>query len=379
MILGIDASHIRAGGGLTHLAELLKAANPRKVGVDQVVVWGGSATLARLSAGPWLTLVHEQELDRSSIHRARWQRFRLKSRLQSAKCDLLFAPSGSYTGGFRPFVTMSRNLLPFEPAERGRFGVSKTRARYHVLERTQTSTLRRAAGVIFLTEIARRQVVARTGPLAAKTEVIPHGLSPRFALPPRSQDPIGDYSVAKPFRWLYTSIVNMYKHQWHVAEAAVQLHAAGFPLVLDLVGPAYAPAERKLASVLARIDPGGKVVRYRGAVPHEAIDETYRAADAFIFASSCETFGQIILEAMAAGLPVAASDRSAIPEVAGDAAMYFDPEDPRSIAEVMRRVMEDHRRREDMSKASVARAAMFDWEKCADRTFKFLSDVARSA
>ena len=54
MRIGIDASNLRQGGGITHLAELLRAANPQLHGFTEIVVWGGDVSLSRLSDEPWL-------------------------------------------------------------------------------------------------------------------------------------------------------------------------------------------------------------------------------------------------------------------------------------------------------------------------------------
>src|SRR5438477_11803340 len=127
MRLGIDASNLRVGGGLTHLVELVRAAQPAAHSIDVVTVWGGRATLAQLPADrAWLQRRHDPMLDRPLPVRLFWRRARLP-RLARSACDLLFAPGGVGGGSFEPFVTMSRNMLPFEPAEARRYGVGGMR------------------------------------------------------------------------------------------------------------------------------------------------------------------------------------------------------------------------------------------------------------
>lgn len=109
--LGIDASNIRDGGGVTHLVELLRAAKPQEHGFDEVIVWGGSAILNCLEARPWLKKVYEPVLDQALPMRLFWQLFTLDRRMQKENCEALFVPGGTYTGVFRPFVTFSQNLL----------------------------------------------------------------------------------------------------------------------------------------------------------------------------------------------------------------------------------------------------------------------------
>lgn len=376
MILGIDASNIRSGGGVTHLVELLRAATPADQGFERVVVWSGTATLAQIEDRPWLVKAHLPVLDRGLPHRMWWQRFHLSSLAHKAGCDLLFIPGGSYAGGFRPMATMSQNLLPFEWAELRRFGWSVMTMKWLALRRTQSATFRHADGVIFLTRYARDTVLGVTGALSCPTAVVPHGVRGVFDGPPRAQEPVGQYSSSRPFRILYVSIVDMYKHQWNVAEAAAQLRQSGLPVVLDLVGPSYPPALTRLKRAMAMHDPGGTCVRFLGPVPYEQMHLLYREANVSVFASSCETFGQILTESMSAGVPVACSNRSAMPELLRDAGVYFDPEDPADIARAIRQLVESPELRAQKARAAYALAQEYSWKRCADDTLGFLRDVA---
>jgi len=377
MILGIDASNIRAGGGVTYLSELLSAAQPALHSIERIIVWGGQQTVERLPQRPWLHLAHEPVLDGSLPQRVFWQQIRL-TRLAEQYCDVLFVPGGTYIGRFRPFVTMSQNLFPFEPQERRRFGLSWSRVRLTLLETIQTLTFRRAAGVIFLTEAARQIVERRTGSLPGKVTIVPHGVAERFRRKPRTQKPLSAYSFSYPFRWLYVSLVDLYKHQWHVAEAVARLRLEGIPVALDLVGPALPRGLHRLQEVMRQVDPGGNFISYRGAVPYSELNGYYHRADGFAFASSCENMPNILLEAMAAGLPIASSNRGPMPEVLGDTGVYFDPEDAQSIAEALHRLIMDPVMREEYAWTAYERAQQYSWTRCAEETFSFLTNVAKS-
>jgi len=372
--LAIDASNIRGGGGVTHLVELLSAGDPLAHGFERVTVWAGTRTLDRLPGRTWLSREHHALLDGPLPARLYWQLRELPRRLR--ECDLLFAPGGVYAGSFHPFVTMSQNLLPFDVAERARYGLSPTRLRYHLVERAQATTFRRADGVIFLTETAREVVEERMGAVKGTVAVIPHGVSSSFREAPRPARSLSDYSPEDPFRWLYVSIVNVYKHQWHAAEAVATLRAEGWPVALDLVGPPTGPGMRLLRETLTRVDPKGEFVRYHGAVPYDELSVHYHQADAFVFGSSCENMPNILLEAMASGLPIACSDRSAMPEILGDAGLYFDPEDFESIAATMGTLMQDTALRARLAQTAYNQALQYSWERCAGETFAFLARTA---
>jgi glycosyltransferase involved in cell wall biosynthesis len=373
MLLGIDASNIRTGGGVTHLTELLRAAKPRAHGFDRVVVWSSSATLAAIDYQPWLEKVHDGRLDGPLWRRAAWQRFRLGKLAVEAGCDLLFIPGGSDTTGFHPSVAMNQNLLPFEWREFRRYGLSGTTLKFALLRIVQSRTFRRADGMIYLSDYARDTVsrIVKSG--ASRSVVIPHGINARFRIAPRPQRAA---SEAHPLRLLYVSIVDVYKHQWRVAEAVAKLRAEGVPVSLDLVGPPGHGTAR-LERTLDRVDPQRRAIRYLGAVPYGALHDLYAAAEVGIFASTCETFGQILTEAMCAGLAIASSDRGPMPELLGDAGVYFDPENEASIGDALRRLIASPQLRAAKAQAAFERSRLYSWERCSEDTFRFFAEVAR--
>ncbi len=376
MRLGIDASNLRDGGGITHLAELLRAARPDAHAFSQIIVWGPRETLAQIDERPWLLKAPQALLNRSLPYRVFWQRFRLAPLAQAAGCDVLFAPGGSVGGDFRPVITMSRNLLPFEWRELRRYGASWLTLKWLLLRAVQGRAFRRADGLIFLTRYAL-SVVTRVEPRArARTVIIPHGVARRFLRTPRPQVALEEYGAARPFRILYVSIIDLYKHQWRAVEAVARLRAEGMPVVLELVGSAYPPALARLEEARARLDPHGTFVEYAGRVPYAELHSRYAAADVCLFASSCENMPNILLEAMASGLPIACSDRGPMPEVLGDAGVYFDPEDSDDMAAAVRRLVVSPALRASLAQAAFRRVQAYSWERCADETFNFLGATA---
>src|SRR5438046_5026541 len=91
------------------------------------------------------------------------------------------------------------------------------------------------------------------------------------------------------------------------------------------------------------------------------LEGLYALADAFVFPSLYEGFGLPVLEAMARGVPVACSDASSLPEVAGDAAVLFDPHDQSAIARALERLLGDPDEAERLRSAGRRRAGLFSW------------------
>ena len=371
--IGIDASNLRRGGGVTHLAELLRAADPAIDPFSRVTVWGGRKTLDMLEPRPWLDRRHVRALDGTLPARLWWQRATLHRELRRQGCDLLFAPGGNAGPGFRPVVTMSRNMLPFDGDAARRYGLSAQRARIALLRVAQTRTFRAADGLIFLTETARGMIQRVTGALTARIAVIPHGILATAFRPPRPQEPFGP---GRPCRLLYVSTVDRYKNQWVVVRAAGALRRAGLPVTLTLVGAGEPSALRLLRAAIAEEDPGGEFVTYVGEIAHARLPALYHDADVFVFASTCENLPNILLEAMAAALPIASSRLGVMPEVLGEAGIYFDPDDPSSIADAVRQYVAAPGLRTAKAAAAHQRALAYSWSRCARETFAFLSAVA---
>jgi len=113
-------------------------------------------------------------------------------------------------------------------------------------------------------------------------------------------------------------------------------------------------------------------VQITGWVPRDELYSLYARARAFVYPSTFEGFGMPVLEALAAGLAVACSDIPPLREVAGDAALFFDPLDEDAVASGIERVMTDAALRERLATAGRERACQFTWQRAAEQTLEVL-------
>jgi glycosyltransferase involved in cell wall biosynthesis len=120
----------------------------------------------------------------------------------------------------------------------------------------------------------------------------------------------------------------------------------------------------------------GQNVRFLQQVPNEDLVLLYNAAALFVFPSRFEGFGLPLLEAMSCGAPVIAADNSSIPEIAGEAAMYFDALDPQTMTDAMTQTLGDGKTRADLIQKGLARAGTFSWERCANETLQVYRQCA---
>ncbi len=377
--VGIDATNIRQGGGVTHLAQLLNAASPSAAGLTRVTVWTSSSTADLLPRRPWLEKVSAPWMDAPLPVRLLGQQLTLPQALERAGCDVLLSPGGTLPIRCRlPAVAMCQNMLPFEPVEAARFGrFSLMRLKMWLLRHSQGRSFLRANGLIFLSRYAQSAVCQALSLAAPSTALIPHGVETRFSIPPRQARGLPSCTETEPFRALYVSILMPYKHQVAVAQAASQLRAEGIPVEMRFVGASWGQYGKDFEALLKRLDPNRKFLLWAGPEPFENLHHHYRSADTFVFASSCENLPNILIEAMAAGLPIASSDRGPMPEILGSAGVYFDPDDTITIANALRQLCNDPALRTQLAEQAWRTAQAFSWERCARETFEYLAFVAK--
>jgi glycosyltransferase involved in cell wall biosynthesis len=109
-------------------------------------------------------------------------------------------------------------------------------------------------------------------------------------------------------------------------------------------------------------------VKWSGNVPAEKMIQTYHDADLLLYPSRLEGFGLPVLEAFACGTPVITSNTTSLPEVAGNAALLVNPEDPEAIADAVQKAMEKPALRRQLVERGLKRAKLFTWEKTAKET-----------
>jgi glycosyltransferase involved in cell wall biosynthesis len=206
---------------------------------------------------------------------------------------------------------------------------------------------RSAARVVVSSAFVRDRAVTRLGLDVELIRVIPFGINhERF----RPGDDVREPFLFYPARaWPHKNHERLFRaFELLKSDVAVQQHHPGLRLVLTGGGLDG-----------TRLPDG---VEARGRVSAGEVVSLYRRAAAVVFPSLYEGFGQPPLEAMACGCPVACSNAASLPEVVGDAARLFEPNDPRAIAAAVRDVLADHG---EWRRRGLEHAAQFTWERTA--------------
>ena len=228
--------------------------------------------------------------------------------------------------------------------------------------------VRRCDRVIVDSHSTERDLVELLGTPAERIDVVPLGIGTVARCEPlperelRERLGLGERRVA-----LSLSAKRPHKNLLALIGALARIPLERRPL---LVLPGYPTAHEAELRERARVAGVQGDVRFQGWLSGEEFEGLWQLTDAFVYPSLYEGFGLPVLEAMARGVPVACSNASSLPEVAGDAALLFDPHDERAIAAALERLLSDPAEAQRLRARGLQRAREFTWERTARLTLE---------
>ena len=316
-------------------------------------------TLAPLAAPVVNRYVLDDPQLSSALHaheaRNEWMALaRYFSRLRSTKHidvvhNTFYLPHGlASTNGAKRVVTVHDMIPEMMPQTRRRLDWLTLKRRY-----VETADL-----VICVSEATRNDLTRIYGNIKAPIRVVHHGVADRFHPGAPRLDFLPERYV------LFVGNRGQYKDADVLFQAFAQISPDHDDLQLLCVG-----GTGLSSSEIARLDSLG--IRSKVSqrfLPDEQMVSAYAHAEVFVFPSRFEGFGLPALEAMATGTPVALARATSLPEVGGNAAVYFAPGDPRELADQLRELVESADLRARMSKMGIEHAMGFTWSSTAQRT-----------
>ncbi len=325
--------------------------------------------------GPWGELTEAVTIPVNARNRVQWVRGEqqlLPPLAARAGVDVLhsLASTAPVWGRFKRVVTIhDLNYKVVPEAHLGMLGLG--------MRVLVPLAARRAHRIIADSSSTRTDLENLVGVPAGKVDVVPLGVGARPAVPLPAAEVRDRIGAADRKIVLSVSAMRPHKNLARLLGALALIPTARRPLlVLPGYRTGYEEELRRRASMLGV----GDDVRFLGWVPAAELEGLYATASCFVFPSLYEGFGLPVLEAMARGLPVACSDRGSLEEVAGDAALRFDPESEPAISAAMERLLSDEPEAERLRKAGRGRATHFTWAATAAGTLasyeRALSDLA---
>jgi glycosyltransferase involved in cell wall biosynthesis len=257
-----------------------------------------------------------------------------------------------------PRLRMRRSVATFHDlfVMSGEYSTPEFRARFTEQARDAAA---RADAIIAVSEFTRGQVISLLDVEPSRVHVVYHGIR-RLEFP----------AVEREKVILNVGAIQTRKNIVRLVEAFERVDVSWRLVLAGSAG--FGSAE-----ILARISasPARARITVTGYIPPEDLAAWYAKASIFAFPSLDEGFGMPVLEAMAAGVPVLTSNRSALPEVAGDAALLVNPENTEELAQGLWNLTEREDLRRDLAGRGSERARLFRWEKAVSETWNVYRKV----
>jgi glycosyltransferase involved in cell wall biosynthesis len=348
------------GGMETYARELL----PRLAGrgdLDLVAFVNEEAAAA--GGGPWGDVVPMEVVPvraRSRVQWVRGEQQHLPAMAARAGVDVLhsLASTAPLRGPFTRVTTI--HDLNFRLVPGTHFGLLGLGMGLLV-----PAAARRSDRIVVDASSTRDDLVRHLGTDPGKVDVVPLAAAPPSVAPRAEAQLRAELGLGRRRVVLSASARRPHKNLARLLDALAGLPPAERPV---LVAPGYpTPYEADLRARAAAVGVEGDVVWPAWLAP-EDLEGLYALATCVVFPSLHEGFGLPVLEALQRGVPVACSDRSSLPEVAGDAALLFDPEDVGAIRTALGRLLGDGALRAELAARGRVQAARFTWERTAELT-----------
>ncbi len=310
----------------------------------------------------------------SGILKLLWRLFVLPVHLNRLKPDLLFS-----NAGFGPGRRVSRvktvlalhNSMPLRNCLIADERSGLRRLRLVLLRRLMLRALKQSDAAIVFSHDTKDRLIELSGRLQREPEVIYHGIDwgETERKTPVDPDALLRLGLTRPYL-LFVSQFHRYKNVVRLLQAFAGIAQKHPQLSLVLAGEAADQSYwREVEVEIARLDLGSRV-KHLDACPRRQLIDIYKGALTFIHPSLAETCSFPLLEALALGLPIAAARASALPEMAEDAAIFFDPENTRDLASALELLVTQEDLRYSLSAKAIKRAEMFSWDQSARQTLR---------
>lgn len=377
--IGISALYRMNGGSLTHLRHLFQMW--AEAGIDRehdIVLFVRDESIQQIRSviTPNITLHSVGASGLGAVRKILWEQSWFPRLLKREKIDVLFSTANTTPiFGSTPRVVALRNAGPFCPTVRIRTVGWRLWIYMKILGVFMLLSAFRATRVIFISEYFRT-IFLGFGLPPSKTEVIYHGrdassIAGEAAQPPPRID--GPYMLFIGNLYPYKNVIQLvdayHRSREYFIARGLKLAIVGNPIDVR-----YGAAIRAHVEALDL----NEHVNLTGGVSHEEIHALMAHCRLFIFQSTCENCPNTLIEALAAGLPIACSNSGVMPEIAGDAAVYFDPFDPDDIGRALRQILDDGQKSRVLGEQAFAQSQKFPtWREVGRRTFEALQTAAR--
>ena len=377
MRIAINALSAVAGGGVTYLNQLFKYLSEIDRNNDYLIITTKKGKGVLVASYKNFQVLSFKFPSISPVFRIFWEQFYLWYILKKNKVTILYAPANiGLIFSSIPTVLMIQTVAPFDYEMIKKQNVYY-RLKFNLLRILTSLSIKKARNVIFISDKARKELSHYYKLQKDNTSLIYHGRSEIFKpdLDSRRLMEIKQKYGLDEFI-LYVSNIYKYKNFFELILAFSLIKDKINPnLKLVLVGKNFDDQYTELLKTFVINEGMEDRIIFYGHIPYEELPYFYATCRLFLYPSTCENCPNILIEAMACGSPILASNIEPMPEICQDAAIYFNPFSPHDIAEKIQTVLSNNILLQELKQRSLERVSHFSWEETARKTLRVLEGV----
>lgn len=374
-LIFIDASNIGSGGGINHLIKVLeKIPDSKNNIINECTVWASKSLADKLPKKKNLIYKNSVFFSLPQPLNFIWNIFIFRLICCVHKPNYLYCPGGLLFFKHKNSTLFFQNVLPFLDDQINRYSY-KMRFKWLLLRKLQIFASNNATKHVFLTQNSY-EVIKPFIFSAKKIEIISHGIDKRFIIDDKKRIKRREILrqkvlEKKEINFVYVASAERYKNHFELIKSFEYIHTKDTSFNLTLIisnGSIFDEVIDHIQNSTIR-----KFINLKLNLElDEVIYYLHNSSDVCVFASSCESFGQILLEGMSSGMPIFALKESCIPEILKQDGFYFNFKNYKSLYNAISNNFNNFKEVERIAFNSWENSKKYSWKECSDKTWKLV-------
>tara|TARA_Y100000389_G_C17464492_1_gene524390 strand:- start:385 stop:1530 length:1146 start_codon:yes stop_codon:yes gene_type:complete len=372
----IDASRNKSGGAIVYMKNFIKHIKIESTSIEKIILFSYKNLLYQIPKRSFLIKKNHFFLEKNIFFQIFWQWFLLPIYLKKNKNNILFTTDSTSFCRFKPSIVFNQDLLGFDKNAFNQISFGLEKLRLYLIKYIQIKTMNAANEIIFLSKFSQK-VISKSLKKKLSYKIIPHGIEKKLIRLGKKniKNFLWDYRFKKKIRIVYVSPLFHYKNHLTVVKAYSRLKKKYNNLDIKFVG-GYKHDLRLYKSIINESKFINKS-HFTGKINQDNVIKILTKSDIFVFASSSETFGISLLEAMIIGMPIVCSNKSSLPEILQNGGLYFNPKNDSQLANQIELMIKNKELRKKKSKEAKKEASKFSWNKNTQQFCNLISKLTK--
>tara|TARA_B100001093_G_scaffold506114_1_gene564505 strand:+ start:4005 stop:5150 length:1146 start_codon:yes stop_codon:yes gene_type:complete len=372
----IDASRNKSGGAIAYLKNFIKHIDLSKTKIKKIIIFSHKKILKQIPNRSFLIKYNHPLLEMNIFFQIAWQVIFLPIFLKKNRIDILYSTDSSTFYNNSHSIVFNQDILSFDKQALNQIPFSLEKIRLYLIRFLQIRSLNRAKEIIFLSNYTKN-IISKSLKKKTNFNIIYHGIEKNILKIGKKNLKNSSWNLKskKKIKIVYVSPLFLYKNHLTVIKAYCRLKKKYSNLEIKFIG-SY-KHNLKLYNKLINENSFVDKNNFIGEIDQKDVIKYLIKSDLFVFASSSETFGISLIEAMAIGVPIICSNKSSLPEILQNGGIYFNPKNDLQLSNQIEKMMINKNLRKKKSLLARNRAFKFSWKENTKEFCKMINKLTK--